>query len=196
MSNDNKINLSAPTLATFKAGDAVRCPSLSLSPFVLTNDPYGKRDVLALEYESSYFYYDRNGYFVRANQNETDDFQPSLFADTPANRQAIATLYSGSHTSQRKTIDTTAPNDDEVIILPSHELSHIACDIQGAITVLNDIGQLLALIHYDKIDRHTAQSMARLAHDATCTWSNLLLDQLGSINETLAMTRYGREGSK
>ena len=83
-----------------------------------------------------------------------------------------------------------------MIILPSHELSHIACDIQGAITVLNDIGQLLALIHYDKIDRHTAQSMARLAHDAADTWSNLLHDQLEAIKETLAMTRYGKEGSQ
>ncbi|WP_348548699.1 hypothetical protein AADH33_09080 [Psychrobacter sp. KFRI-CH2-11] len=196
MSNDNKINLSAPTPATFKAGDSVLCPSLSLNPFVLTNDPYGKRDVLALEYEGSYFYYDRNGYFVRANQNETDDFQPSLFADTPANRQAIATLYSGSHTSQRKVIDTTEADDNEVIVISSHDLSHIACDISGAITVLNDIGQLLGLIHYEKIDAHTAISMARLTQDATVTWSNLLHDQLEAIKETLAMTRYGKEGSQ
>ena len=182
--------------ATFKAGDSVLCPSLSLSPFVLTNDPYGQRELLAINHDGSYFYYDRNGYFVHANQNETDDFQPSLFADTPANRQAIATLYSGSQSSQRKVIDTTEADDKEVIVISSHDLSHIACDISGAITVLNDIGQLLGLIHYEKIDTNTAISMARLTQDATVTWSNLLHDQLEAIKETLAMTRYGREGSK
>ena len=182
--------------ATFKAGDSVLCPSLSLSTFVLTNDPYGQRELLAINHDGSYFYYDRNGYFVHANQNETDDFQPSLFADTPANRQAIATLYSGSQSSQRKVIDTTEADDKEVIVISSHDLSHIACDISGAITVLNDIGQLLGLIHYEKIDTNTAISMARLTQDATVTWSNLLHDQLEAIKETLAMTRYGREGSK
>ena len=189
MSNDNKINLSAPTPATFKAGDSVLCPSVGSGTYQLFNK---SKDCLTINIGNVECLYRADG---RAYHDDCYAL-PQLFHDTPANRQAIATLYSGSHTSQRKTIDTTAPNDDEVIILPSHELSHIACDIQGAITVLNDIGQLLALIHYDKIDRHTAQSMARLAHDATCTWSNLLLDQLGSINETLAMTRYGREGSK
>lgn len=191
MSNDNKINLSAPTLATFKAGDAVRCPSLSLSPFVLTNDPYGKRDVLALEYESSYFYYDRNGYFVRANQNETDDFQPSLFADTPANRPAIATLYSGSHTSQRKVID-----DKEVIVISSYDLSDIACDMEGAATALDDIGQLLWLIYTGKIEASTAVSMARITHDSTSAWAELLFSKAKEIKEPLAMTGYSKVGAE
>ena len=182
------------TQATFKAGDSVLCPSLSNSPFVLINDPYGKRNNLALEFEGSYFYYDGNGYFVRASQNETDDFQPSLYQNTPANQQAINTLYSGNQSSQRTVIDTTAPDDDEVILISSHDLSHIACDIQGAINVIDDTGYLLGLIHYRKIEGEAVPAMARLAHDATCTWSNLLHDQLGSIKETLAMTGYGKEG--
>lgn len=184
------------TPATFKACDSVLCPSLSLSPFVLTNDPYGQRELLAINHDGSYFYYDRNGYFVHANQNETDDFQPSLFADTPANRQAIATLYNGSQSSQRKVIDTTEADDKEVILISAFDLSDIACDISGAITVLNDIGQLLGLIHYEKIDAHTAISMARLTQDATVTWSNLLNDQLEAIKETLAMTAYAKEVAK
>ena len=184
------------TPATFKAGDSVLCPSLSLNPFVLTNDPYGKRDVLALEYESSYFYYDRNGYFVRANQNETDDFQPSLFADTPANRQAIATLYSGSHTSQCKVIDTTEADDKEAVLISAFDLSGIVCDIEGAATALDDIGQLLWLIYTGKIEASTAVSMARITHDSTSAWTELLLSKAKEIKETLAMTRYGREGSQ
>ena len=118
---------------------------------MLINDQYGKRNNLALEFEGSYFYYDGNGYFVRASQNETDDFQPSLYQNTPANQQAINTLYSGNQSSQRTVIDTTAPDDDEVILISSHDLSHIACDIQGAINVIDDTGYLLGLIHYRKI---------------------------------------------
>ena len=133
-------------------------------------------------------------FFYSDGRIDKKDTLPSLFHDTPANRQAIATLYSGSQTSQRKVIDTTKADDDEVILISSHDLSHIACDINGAINVIDDTGHLLGLIHYRKIEGAAVPAMARLAHDATCTWSNLLLDQLGSINETLAMTRYGKEG--
>ncbi len=192
MSNDNKINLKA----TFKAGDSVLCPSLSNSPFVLTNDPYGKRNNLTLEFEGSYFYYDSNGYFVRASQNETDDFQPSLYQNTPTNQQAINTIYSGSQSNERTVIDTTETDDDEVILISAFDLSDIACDIESAATVISDIGKLLALIHYEKIDTNTAISMARLTHDTTVTWDDLLQRQVSSIKETLAMTRYGKEGSQ
>ncbi|MEN2752309.1 hypothetical protein AAIR29_11785 [Psychrobacter sp. FBL11] len=97
---------------------------------------------------------------------------------------------------QCKVIDLTSPNDDEVILIPSRILSDIACDINGAATALYDIGQLLALIHYDKIEAHTVPALARLAHDATDTWASLLYEQLESINNTLAMTGYGKEGSQ
>ena len=192
MSNDNKINLKA----TFKAGDSVLCPSLSNSPFVLTNDPYGKRNNLTLEFEGSYFYYDSNGYFVRASQNETDDFQPSLYQNTPTNQQAINTIYSGSQSNERTVIDTTETDDDEVILISAFDLSDIACDIESASIVISDIGSLLGLIHYEKIEQHTAISMARLTHDATVTWYDLLQNQVNSIKETLAMTRYGKEGKQ
>lgn len=180
--------------AIFKAGNSVLCPSLSSSPFILSNDPRGKRDLLALTHDGSYFYYDAQGYFVPASDKVTGDYQPSLFHDTEANRQAIATLYSGNQTSQRTVIDTTEADDDEVILMSSQDLSDIACDINGAATALYDVGQLLALIHYEKIDAHTVPAMARLAHDATDTWASLLYEKLERINDTLAMTGYGKEG--
>ncbi|GAF54598.1 hypothetical protein JCM18901_179 [Psychrobacter sp. JCM 18901] len=178
------------TPATFKAGDSVLCPSLSLNPFVLHNDPYGKRKLLAFTHDDSHLYYDKQGYFVPACDKQTGDYQPSLFHDTPANRQAIATLYNGSQSSQRTVIDITEPNDNEVIIMSSHELSDIACDLESAAVVISDIGKLLALIHYEKIKPDVAISMARLTHDTTETWHELLQSQLGSIKKTLAMTRY------
>lgn len=182
------------TPATFKAGDSVLCPSLSLNPFVLSNDPYGKRKLLALTHDDSHLYYDKQGYFVPACDKQTGDYQPSLFHDTPANRQAIATLYSSNQTNQRTVIDITEADDDEVILISAFELSDIVCDIESAATVISDIGKLLALIHYEKIDTNTAISMARLTHDTTVTWDDLLQRQVSSIKETLAMTRYGKEG--
>ena len=123
---------------------------------------------------------------------------------TTTNRTPVHQALNGSHddglsivqTSQRKVIGLTSPNDDEVILISSHDLSHIACDINGAATALYDVGQLLALIHYDKIEAHTVPALARLAHDATDTWASLLYEQLESINDTLAMTGYGKEGSQ
>ena len=197
MSNNNKINLNAPTLATFKAGDSVLCLSLSFTSFVLTADPRSKRDLLALIHDGSYFYYDDKGYFVPASEKVTSDYQPSLFQDTPANRQAIATLYNGrfiTQTSQRTVIDTTEADDKEVIVISSHDLSDITCDMQGAATVLDDIGQLLWLIYSGKIKASTATSMARITHDSTNAWAELLLSKIAEINKSLAMTNYGKSG--
>ena len=194
--SNTQVTTLATNQATFAIGDIVLCPSLSNSPFVLTADPYGKRNNLTLEFEGSYFYYDDKGYFVPACDKETGDFQPSLYHNTPANQQAINTLYgitSNTQTGQRKVIDTTKADDKEVIVISSHDLSHIACDISGAITILNDIGQLLALIHYEKVEPHTVISMARLTHDAADTWATLLNDQLEALNEPLVMTGYKRE---
>ena len=90
-------------------------------------------------------------------------------------------------------------NDDlvnEVIVMSSFELSDIACDLESAAVVISDIGKLLALIHYEKIKPDVAISMARLTHDTTETWHELLQSQLGSIKETLAMTSYGKEGNQ
>ena len=186
-----------PTLATFKAGDSVLCPSLSFTSFVLTADPYGQRELLALNHDGSYFYYDNKGYFVPSCDKVTGDYQPSLFQDTPANRQAIATLYNGRFTTQadqRKVIDTTEADDKEVIVISSHDLSDITCDMQGAATVLDDIGQLLWLIYSGKIEASTATSMARITHDSTSAWTELLLSKVKEIKEPLAMTSYGKSG--
>lgn len=185
-----------PTLATFKAGDSVLCPSLSFTSFVLTADPYGKRDLLALTHDGSYFYYDDKGYFVPARDTETGDYQPSLFQDTPANRQAIAMLYSGNQTNHRTVIDTTEVDDNIVVTMSSHGLSHITSDIHGAANALHDVGYLLGLIHYGKIEGEAVKSIARLSHDATSTWAEILYAQLDIINKPLAMTGYSKIGAE
>ena len=193
--NSNTQN--TPTLATFKAGDSVLCPSLSFTSFVLTADPYGKRDLLALTHDGSNIYYDDKGYFVPAHDSETGDYQPSLFKDTEANRQAVATLYNGRFTTQdnqRKVIDTTEADDKIVVTMSSHDLSHITSDIYGAANALHDVGYLLGLIYYGKIEGEAVKSMARLAHDATNTWEDILRTQLDIINEPLAMTGYSKVG--
>lgn len=188
-----------PTLATnqaiFAIGDVVLCPSLSSEPFTLI---VGQRDLLALTHDGSYFYYDVQGYFISASDTETGDYRPNLFHDTPANRQAIATLYSNTSTTQsiqRKVIDITEADDDEVILIPSIELSHTACDIGGAIGLLNDVGMLLWMIYQEKMTPSQAASMARLSHDSTDTWADLLSSRLNTINKSLAQTTFGTEVS-
>ena len=66
--------------------------------------------------------------------------------------------------------------------------------MQGAATVLDDIGHLLWLIYTGKIETNTAVSMARITHDSTNAWTELLLSKVKEIKEPLAMTRYGKEG--
>ena len=95
------------------------------------------------------------------------------------------------HASQVKTINMTATDDDEVVLMPSIVLSDIACDISGAITVLNDVGTLLNLIYKQNITPRQAASMARLTHDAADTWANLLASSLNTLNEPLAQSLFG-----
>ena len=96
-----------------------------------------------------------------------------------------------TQTSQRKVIDLTNKDDDEVILMPSIMLSDIACDINGAATVLHDLGQLLHLIATRQIEPHAAIAMARLANDTADTWVNLLCSSLNTLNEPLAQSDFG-----
>lgn len=96
-------------------------------------------------------------------------------------------------TSQREIVDTTTDNDTEVVVISAYDLSDIACDIEGVVTVLNDIGHLLALVHYAKMQPHTIVTMSRLTSDSVNTWINLLNARLEKIHQTLALTRYGKE---
>ncbi|WP_186475231.1 hypothetical protein [Psychrobacter sp. KCTC 72983] len=177
------------TPATFKAGDSVLCPSVGSGTYKLVQK---SKDCLTINIGNVECLYRADG---RAYHDDCYAL-PQLFHDTKANRQAIATLYNGSQSSQLKVIDTTEADDKEAVLISAFDLSGIVCDIEGAATVISDIGKLLALIHYEKIDTNTAISMARLTHDTTVTWDDLLQRQASAIKETLAMTRYGREGSK
>lgn len=176
------------TPATFKACDSMLCPSVGNGTYQLFNNK--EYDCLGFTANGKTYHYRNDGKVSR------NDAGPSLFHDTKANRQAIATLYNGSHTSQRKVIDTTEADDKEAVLISAFDLSGTVCDIESAATVISDIGKLLALIHYEKIDTNTAISMARLTHDTTVTWDDLLQRQASAIKETLAMTRYGKEGSQ
>lgn len=175
------------TPATLKAGDSVLCPSVGSGTYTLVQK---SKDCLTINIGNVECLYRADG---RAYHDDCYAL-PQLFHDTPANRQAIATLYNGSQSSQRKVIDTTEADDKEAVLLSAFDLRDIACDINGAATALYDVGQLLALIHYDKIETHTVPAMARLAHDATDTWASLLYEKLERINDTLALTGYGKEG--
>ena len=191
MTNDNRTSLNTPTLATFKAGDSVLCPSIGNSTYTLY--PNGSdNDSTRLIIRSG----DDSHGFYRDGRIFPNDALPSLFHDTEANRQAIATLYSGSQSSQRTVIDTTEADDNVVVTISSHGLSHIASDIYGAANALHDVGYLLGLIYYGKIDGEAVKSMARLAHDATNTWEDILRAQLDIINEPLAMTGYSKVGEQ
>ncbi len=178
------------TQATFKAGDAVLWAAVGNDTYKLQPSSDKRSNRLVIRHANIDYSFDTDG------RSSSDDALPSLFHDTQTNRQAIATLYSDKPTSQRKVIDTTSQDDDEVILLSAFDLRDIACDIDSAATVISDIGKLLGLIHHEKIEPHTVISMARLTHDTAETWVNLLQAQLESINDTLAMTAYAKEVAK
>ena len=185
----------ATNQTTFDIGDVVLCPSLSSRPFELTADPYGKRDLLTIAHEGSYHYYDAQGYFIRADDHETDDHQPSLYRNTPANQQAINTLYgNATQSSQRKLIDTTSADDDEVVLIKSSKLSNNAGEVIGTIEVLDDMSSLLGLIYSGKVCHEEAKSLARLTQTTIDTWAEILYSQMDRLNGILTLTKIGKVG--
>lgn len=184
--------------ATFDIGDVVLCPSLSSFPFALTADPYCRHDDLTLTFDGSYFRYDENGYFVCADEGETNDYQPSIYHNAPANQQAINVLYGNAfsaQSSQRQVIDTTSVDDEEVLLINSCSLSNNAGDLHGAIDVLDDMSSLLGLIYDNKIDEADTRSLARITQTTVDTWSEILNSQLERLNEVLALTKFGKVGA-
>ena len=187
----------ATNQTTFDIGDVVLCPSLSSRPFELTANPYGKRDLLTIAHEGSYHYYDEQGYFVRADDHETGDFQPSLYHNTPANQQAINTLYghtSATQSSQRKLIDTTSADDDEVVLINSSKILNNTGELRGVIDVLDDMSSLLGLIYNGKVCQSDAQSLARLTQTTVDTWSEILHAQVERAKEILTQTKFSKAG--
>lgn len=173
------------TPATFKAGDSVLWAAVSNDTYKLQSSSDKRGNRLVIRHANIEYSFDTDG------RSSPDDALPSLFHDTPTNRQAIATLYHGAsatQSSQRKVIDTTNPDDDEVVILSTAQLSSIAFDIEHAAETLDDIGQTLALIYYDKVEKSTAKSLARLAHSSVSTWTEILDERLEYINKALALT--------
>lgn len=162
------------TLAVFKAGDAVLCPSVGNGTYKLFNDKdYG---CLGFNANGKTYHYRTDGKVSRI------DAAPSLFHDTPANRQAIATLYSGN------------PNSTDNIVMPAVTLASIASEIDGAGQALHDVSILLHMIYQEKITPLQAIAMTRLSHDATNAWADILYSNLESINQTLSSTRFGKGG--
>lgn len=105
------------------------------------------------------------------------------------NRQALI-----NKPNRRKVIDITEIDDNEVIILPTVMLSDIACDINGAINVLSDIGNILHLIQQDVVSSRQTLSMARLSSDATERRIKLLGHQLNAINEAMTQSKFAKVG--
>ena len=109
------------TLATFKASDSVLCPSVGNGTYKLFNDK--EYDCLGFTLNGKTYHYRNDGKVSR------DDKAPSLFYDTPANRQAINTLYGSQH--QIKTIGQTVKRHGGVSIQLSNQRTNRIVVIDG-----------------------------------------------------------------
>lgn len=172
------------TPATFKAGDSVLWAAVSNDTYKLQSSSDKRGNRLVIRHANIEYSFDTDG------RSSPDDALPSLFHDTPANRQAINTLYGSKH--RIKMIDCTDADDDEVILMPSIMLSDIACDVSGAAEVMHDIGQLLYLIYNENISSNQVKSMARLVHDTTDRWYSILNYRLDTLNKPLEQTGFGK----
>ena len=83
-----------------------------------------------------------------------------------------------------KSIRTTSNTQTTVNNKPAHQ----------ALNGSHDDGLSIIQTSQRKVEAHTVPALARLAHDATDTWANLLYEKLEGINDTLAMTGYSKVG--
>ena len=176
------------TPAPFKAGDAVLCPFVGNDSYQLfVDDEHGILSFIA----------GVNKYHTRADGKQSPrDKTPSVFHDTPSNRQIIDALYSQNtpKPSQRKLIDTTSADDDEVVLIKSSKLSNNAGEVIGTIEVLDDMSSLLGLIYSGKVCHEEAKSLARLTQTTIDTWAEILYSQMDRLNGILTLTKIGKVG--
>lgn len=176
------------TPAPFKAGDAVLCPFVGNDSYQLfVDDEHGILSFIA----------GVNKYHTRADGKQSPrDKTPSVFHDTPSNRQIIDALYSQNtpKPSQRKLIDTTSADDDEVVLIKSSKLSNNAGEVIGTIEVLDDMSSLLGLIYSGKVCHEEAKALARLTQTTVDTWAEILNTQLERLNEVLTLTKFIKVG--
>jgi|GEM_PF-591633 len=206
----NTQNTTNSTPAIFKAGDAVLCPSLGYGakPFILHKYEYHS-ELLCIHAHHSSIAFDSNGYFIQADNAqigdiETNDHAPSLFIDTPENRQYIAGLYGAGMVPNvittpksrlnRKVIDLTQDDDNEVIVLSAFELSSTACEVLGASETLEDLKRLLYMIFNKQLTPNQAVSLTRLSYEACETYTNIMDSLLTKLNKPLAQTSVGIVG--
>jgi len=156
---------------TFDAGDIVLCPSVGNELYRLFNDE--ENGCLCFITNSKTYHYRSDGKVSR------DDNTPSLFHNTLANRQAIATLYHGAPPQK-----TTAKTND--ITMPVETLKSIASEMDGASQALHDVGLLLNMIYQEKTNPRQAIALARLSHDSTTAWADILYHTLESVNNTIS----------
>lgn len=156
---------------TFDAGDMVLCPSVGNKVYRLSLG----EDHNCLEFTEN----DRTYYYRTDGKVCQEDKLPALFHDTPANRQAIATLYHGASPQEK-------PAKTNDITMPVLTLKSIASEMDGASQALHDVSLLLHMIYQEKINPRQVIALARLSHDSTNTWSDLLYHSLDSVNQTIA----------
>ena len=208
----NTQNTTNSTPAIFKAGDAVLCPSLGYGtkPFILHKYEYHS-ELLCIHAHHSSIAFDSKGYFITAGDAqrgdiETNDYAPSLFIDTPENRQYIAGLYGAGMVPNvittpksplnRKVIDLTQDDDNEVITLSAFDLSNTACEVLGAYETLEDLKQLLYMIFNRQLTTKQAVSLTRLSYEACETYTNIMDSLLTKLNKPLAQTSVGIVGGE
>jgi len=176
------------TPATFKAGDAILCPFVGNGSYQLfIDDEHGLLSFIA----------GVNKYHTRADGKQCpNDKSPSIFHDTPANRQIIDALYSQNtpKPSQRKLIDTTSADDDEVVLLKSSKILNNADELSGAVDVLDDMSSFHGLIYSGKLDQSDTKALARLTQTTVDTWAEILNTQLERLNEVLTLTKFIKVG--
>lgn len=196
-SNTIPVHMST-TCPKFKAGDAVLCPFLGYGAkrFILHKYEY-HTELFCIHAHHSSIAFDSNGYFITAGDAqrgdiETNDYAPSLFIDTPENRQYIAGLYGAGMVPA--IIHKTETN--EVITLPAITVSDIACNVWGASQALNDLTMLLALISKGELKTSQVTALARMSQDTSNSWCEVLRGLLDTLNEPLACSAFGTVGGE
>ena len=96
--------------------------------------------------------------------------------------------------SIRTTSNTQTTTSTDNIVMPAVTLASIASEIDGASQALHDVSILLHMIYQEKITPQQVIAMARLSHDATNAWAELLYSSLESINQTLSSSHLVKGG--
>ncbi len=106
----------------------------------------------------------------------------------------VATNHLQPHNPNRTVIDVSDIDDKEVIVIPSIDLSDVACTLESIMSNYEALESLLHLIHTNQLKGMALPAMTEIALNNCLYIANMAGDEYLKLKNALKQSSYAVEG--